>query len=576
MERNGTWLPAIVILLCLVARTDPTFGQNQGLSEKTRIIITSDAEIDDECSLVRCLLYANDFNIEGIISTSSQYHAHDHNWAGDNWYVKYLDAYAEVYRNLVKHDSCYPTAEYLRSITFLGNVATEGDMKAASPGSQHIVSVLLDESDNRPVWLLAWGGINTIARALKTIQEEHPEKMDYVAGKIRFFFLWEQDDTYQTYIKPNWGKYNILTVISDQFIAIFYKWKEYIPAEQQKYLVASWMNANIRMNHGPLCSLYRSLDNGDFRSEGDSPSYMYAIATGLRNLENPEWGSWGGRYTKVRDNTWLDPVAQPGYQYPAGRWYTSTAWGRLRLKLGIRNDTMLIAYLKPIWRWIDAFQNDFAARADWCEKTFEEANHPPVVKLANTLNLSVQPGATVELSAQGTSDPDEDALEYRWWQYREAGSYDGTVEIRDPEKQDASFTLPGDFSRGETIHIICEVKDHGTPQLTRYQRVVVETSAPQTDVNDTDSEPTGFELKPIYPNPFNPAAIIEYNLGIPDNVRLKIYDLSGQEIETLVDEFQTAGKYEVTWRPHGLPSGAYFYRLQAGEYSKTMKSVLLR
>jgi hypothetical protein len=335
--------------------------------------------------------------------------------------------------------------------------------------------------------------------------------MAYVANKIRFFFIWEQDNTFQTYIKPVWGKYNIPTIISDQFVALFYKWKQYIPAEQQKFLLGTWMNENIKNNHGPLCSLYKSLDNGDFRSEGDSPSFMHAIPTGLRNLENPGWGGWAGRYTNVRDNTWLDPVSEPGYVYPQGRWYTSTAWGRQRINLNIPNDTMLVSYLKPIWRWMEAFQNDFASRADWCVESFEDANHPPVVELANELDLKVMPGDTVELSAFGTSDPDGDDLTYRWWQYQEAGSYAGIVEILNSDKQDAMITVPEDFYKGETIHIICEVTDTGSPPLTRYQRVILEpkalaypknVSAELTDITrvelsweGTNDDETGFRIE---------------------------------------------------------------------------------
>ena len=70
-------------------------------------------------------------------------------------------------------------------------------MDSITAGSQHIVKILLDETDNRPIWLQAWGGTNTIARALKTIEEEYPEKMKAVADKMRFFFIWEQDSTYQ-------------------------------------------------------------------------------------------------------------------------------------------------------------------------------------------------------------------------------------------------------------------------------------------------------------------------------------------------------------------------------------------
>ena len=147
----------------------------------------------------------------------------------------YLDAYEKVYPNLIQHDKGYPTPAYLRERTVLGNVKLEGEMDEVTAGSKLIVKVLLDKSDNRPIWLQAWGGTNTIARALKTIEEEHPERMEEVAKKMRFFFIWEQDSTYQSYIKPHWGKYNILTIISDQFEAIAYRWKNTQPKEMHHY-----------------------------------------------------------------------------------------------------------------------------------------------------------------------------------------------------------------------------------------------------------------------------------------------------------------------------------------------------
>ncbi len=464
------------IIFLLISLTNYTFAQSPSVSKKTRVLVTSDGEVDDECSLVRFLLYANEWDIEGIVTSSSQYHWHGHKWAGDDWAQPYLEAYANVYPKLLQHDSGYPSPAYLQAHTFLGNVETEGEMDEITPGSQHIADVLLDESDSRPIWIQAWGGTNTIARALKTIEETHPEKMAYVANKIRFYFIWEQDTCYQSYIRPHWGKYNIPTIISDQFIAIFYHWKKYLPAEQQAYLVGDWMKQHILENHGPLCSLYKSHENGDFRSEGDSPAFLHSIPTGLRSLESPDWGGWGGRYIRVRENTWLDPVLDSTYQYPEGRWYGNSAWGRERLRAAIPNDKELTAYLKPMWRWTEAMQNDFASRADWCVKSYEEANHPPVVVLAHEANLQAKPGEIVKLSAQGTSDPDGDELSYRWWQYQEAGSYPGSVEIQDSGKQNASIKVPEDALKGKSIHLICEVTDKGSPQLTRYQRVVVEVA----------------------------------------------------------------------------------------------------
>jgi len=449
--------------------------QKAGAQARPRVIATTDGEIDDECSMVRFLLYANEWDIEGIITSSSQYHWQGHKWAGDDWTQPYLDAYAKVYPNLVKHDPAYPTPEYLRARTVLGNVKAEGEMEEVTAGSQLIVEVLLDKSDSRPVWLQAWGGPNTIARALKTIEEEHPDRMAEVAKKIHFYFIWEQDNTYQSYIRPRWGRFGIPTIISDQFLAIAYdNQRRVIPQEEQRYFSAAWMKQNILQDRGPLLTLYKAHEDGRFRSEGDSPAFLHVIPNGLRSSESPAWGGWGGRFVRVRDNTWLDPVLEPGYQYPEGRWYTSSAWGRTRLKKKIPNDPELTAYLKPQWRWIDVIQNDFAARADWCVKSYEEANHPPVVKLAHPLDMKVRPGNKVSLSARGTTDPDGDELAFHWWQYPEAGSYDGSIEIRDAGKQDASFTVPGDAGAGKTIHVICEVTDAGTPRLTRYQRVIVE------------------------------------------------------------------------------------------------------
>jgi hypothetical protein len=129
----------ILTVICVIAITNHTFAQNKKGLEKTRVIVTSDGEIDDECSMVRFLLYANEWHIEGIITSSSQYHWHGHKWAGDDWIQPSLNAYAKVYPNLIKHDIAYPSPKYLQDHTFLGNEETEGEMDSITAGSQHIV-----------------------------------------------------------------------------------------------------------------------------------------------------------------------------------------------------------------------------------------------------------------------------------------------------------------------------------------------------------------------------------------------------------------------------------------------------
>ncbi len=458
------------VMLCIFCCAVLTGCSDNTESEvKPRIIATTDGEIDDQCSMVRFLLYANEWDIEGIVTSSSQYHWRGHNWAGDDWIEPYLNAYEEIYPNLVLHDSEYPTPEYLRERTVLGNVDTEGEMEKVTAGSELIVRVLLDETDDRPVWLQAWGGTNTIARALKTIDEEHPDKMEYVANKIRLFLIWEQDDTYQKYIQPSWEKYDILTIVSDQFGAIAYRWDQYIPQPEKSYYEAAWMNENILNDHGPLCSLYEAHEDGAFRSEGDSPSFMHAIETGLRNLENPGWGGWGGRYAYARSNTWFDPIDGFDYSYPEGRYYASSAPSR---QLQKANNSVRYDYYKPMWRWSIAFQNDWAARADWCVKSPEEANHEPVVLLTCDADVTAAAGSVVSVSVKA-SDPDGDGLTYTWWQYTEADTYNGTVTIDKTTTPTASVRIPADAQAGDTIHIICDVTDDGAPPLTRYRRVVI-------------------------------------------------------------------------------------------------------
>ncbi len=483
----------LIILLLISVTFGACSNQNSKINNtdhtnvKPRVIVTSDGEIDDECSLVRFLLYSNEWDIEGIVSSSSQYHWQGHRWAGDDWAEPYLGAYTKVYPNLVKHDLDYPTPDYLKERTVLGNVKAEGEIDEVTPGSQLIVKALLDKTDDRPIWLQAWGGCNTISRALKTIEEEHPERMAEVAKKTRLFFIWEQDSTYQSYVRPNWGKYNMLTIISDQFWAIAYQWNKILSEDKRTYFESDWMKSNILEDHGPLCSLYKAhvpgshglsgdidFNDGDFRSEGDSPAFLHTIPTGLRNMESPDFGGWGGRYVLVRENTWLDPVPFEGYEYPEGRWYTRSAWGRMYMRETYpENQKQMTEYFKPLVRWAGAFQNDFAARADWCVHSYEDANHPPVVELGHSADFKAQPGETVKLSAQGTSDPDGNMLYYHWWQYGEVDTYNGTIEIQNAEQQDASLTVPGDAMKGETLHIICEVTDNGVPSLTRYQRIVI-------------------------------------------------------------------------------------------------------
>ena len=94
--------------------------------------------------------------------------------------------------------------------------------------------------------------------------------------------------------------------------------------------------------------------------------------------------------------------------------------------------------------------------------------------------------------------------------------------------------------------------------------------------NDLSLIPDEYSLAQNYPNPFNPSTIIKYDIKDRTNVELKVFDILGREIITLITEEKPAGNYEVEWNAAGLPSGVYFYRLQAGSFVETKKMVLMK
>ena len=93
--------------------------------------------------------------------------------------------------------------------------------------------------------------------------------------------------------------------------------------------------------------------------------------------------------------------------------------------------------------------------------------------------------------------------------------------------------------------------------------------------NDLSQNPTEFMLNQNYPNPFNPQTTINFQLANESRVLLNVYNALGQKVATLLDDQKAAGNYSIPFNAQGLPSGVYFYELQAGEYSAVKKMVLL-
>lgn len=447
----------IFITFFIFALLTESFAQRR---DKPRVIATTDGEVDDQSSMVRFLLYASDYDVAGIVQVNGvQKDGH----SKEGWIEKQIEKYAACLSNLKKHNRDYPDAGQLLSVVKAGNENREDLHKpppllSNSEGAQLIIKTLLDD-DPRPVHILAWGGANTQANALWQIKQNYAAKdWQRAVAKARLYCIWYQDGGGK-WIEENLPEIKIYEAGSPErdggwryvwdYMSVDYYYKNRLsknPPALQKIMDKTWFLQHIKTAHGPLCAAYPQ----DYTSEGDTPSFMPLINNGLAQDTDYTLGGWGGRPVYSFGNHMQD-----GNDDKDGKPDSHYAFQR----------------------WLTAAQNDFAARADWCVKSFKEANHPPVVKLANPLQIQAYPGARVELNAKGTRDPDGNKLTYRWWQYAEADTYEGTVSIRHADQKKASFIVPENISKGQTIHIICEVTDTGIPALTRYQRVVISALA---------------------------------------------------------------------------------------------------
>lgn len=469
---------------------------------KARAIFTNDAECDDMNSFLHLLLYANDIDIEGLVLSSSIFHyegdpdagIESKRWAGGSWMWDYIDAYEQVLPNLLAHDPAYPSADYLRSVTCIGNVKTEGDMDGDTDGSE-LIRERIFADDPRQLYLLAGGGTNTIARALKRIEEDWRATPAWdrvyheVCEKCVIFMIVTQDNTYRDYIAGTWPDLRMLHCTSIFGIAFMFD-ETLCPADCLHVYHGNWLKPHL-LDKGPLCEKYHTWFDGhlypgeqdrsqfgsneemrggnwwgrqvrdtyDFISEGDSPAFLHLIDKGLRTLEDPGFGGWGGRFERVEDNEF-----NPHADY----WKSASDACEPPLKPD--------AY--QLTRWIADWMSDFSERASWCvAERYEDANHAPEVSITEGLDLTVAAGETIKLHAEA-ADPDGDELAFEWFRYADADSCDAEVSLSS-EGAACELHVPADARTGDTIHLICRVRDvreGSDTYMVSYARIIVSVS----------------------------------------------------------------------------------------------------
>ncbi|OQV06971.1 hypothetical protein CLAIMM_11467 [Cladophialophora immunda] len=467
------------------------------LRKKPRVFIVSDIsnEPDDAESLVRYLLYSNEFDTRGLVACTSTWmkrvvHPED--------MEKIVNAYAQVVDNLNQHthpDNPYPSAEYLLSLiktgpSLYGKEALQPDVPL-SDGSRSLID-RLDESEE-PLWVLCWGGTNVVAQALHHMQLHRTDSENAkLRARLRVYAISDQDDT---------GLWIRVTFPDVFYINSVHGWNQYGMAlwtgiSGEKYygfdkggpdsdLVShEWIKRNIQI--GPLGKAYPDFM---FIPEGDTPTFLYLIQNGLGSPENPNWGSWGGRYLSTDLS------------------HAASHYNDVADRVVGKNGELFLSNHATIWRWRLAYQNDFAARMQWTlHPDFSRANHAPVVIVNKSTTgpepvfMEAEAGSIIDLDASESYDPDGDDLNFHWSHYKDVTASQwnvdfevATVEFENlgktgvrvrarlpsPEKCAVDRFTGKPQENGQVMHLILAISDNGVPSLTSYKRIVVQITNPR-------------------------------------------------------------------------------------------------
>lgn len=427
--------------------------------DRLRVLVETDlgGDADDQASLVRFLLYSNEWDVEGIIADRPA-SAMNRDPVRDYLGLKvkdgldlaraYLHAYEKAHPNLVKHRPDYPTPESLRARTVPGHNDTDAGVR--------LILAAADRDDPRPIWYGNWGSnsgsVSNLKRALNKVKAERSAR-EYAAfaSRFRIVTLDGPGPTYQGH-----DERIVLHVETGYPVIDGARWYHRFKPLTEK-AGGFDQERDVKKGHGPLGALYPGT------KEGDSGTFIYLIPTGLSDPAEPGWGCWAGRYGPRGD----DPDNKKGPRGPQFFWANQRdTWEGTTH----RDNTLK--------RWAVHLQNDFKARLDWCVAArFADANHPSVPFCQGdgsrkVLHVKAPAGKPLELSAEGTTDPDGDRIHYRWYVYPEPGTYRGKADVRGAENARAVLEVPADAA-GKTIHVILEATDTGSPPLTRYRRVVV-------------------------------------------------------------------------------------------------------
>lgn len=474
-------------------------------SQQERVLITTDLEVDDMNGVLLSLLYADQYDLAGIVWTAGMFHfsgdgglhtlgeitphyrcnaqhcEHRVKTAADlteyrpvdpTWLPRVLDYYEADYQYLSKNNPNYPTPEYIRSITKVGNIEFEGDYRFETEGSNFIVEKILDD-DPRPLTIQHWGGINTTVRALYTIYERYHGTPEWesvlakVVNKVRIGGSGEDncradskiDEMFPGLKSGGYGPGGFFSYGS--FFSASKNGPRPAAEELQPYLHAPWNLEAFKLNHGKLTGEIWLMAEGR-AIYGEPIIYNYGL------IDYMDWGKsaelgWGPENLKTYPRADYEPYSWAFCQFGCAGF----------INIGLRSDVNNRGnnhYTIVMWE-------ELAARADWAISEPKDCNHAPVVT-AEVADFTAAPGETVQFSGSAT-DPDGNALTASWYvpanscTYKEGKAEGLTVQANG---WNASFTVPADAKSGDKLVVNLEVRDQAERPMTRFAQYVIVVS----------------------------------------------------------------------------------------------------